>query len=88
MANRLWERSTRPQTAELDLYSWRSTRAQSDVTLRSVLNGIGKVADAFLTLIPALVALLFILQAAHMAEQPSPTQRPARLEMSVNQPGR
>ena len=82
MATRPCTQSAGPQ--DLDLYSWRNTRASSDVTVRSILQGVGKAADIFLTLIPALVAVLFILQAAHMAEEISPRES-ARIKISVEQ---
>lgn len=82
MAARLRIQTTRPRPKELDLYSWRGTRPASEVTLRSVLEGVGRAADLFLTLIPALVAVLFILQAAHMAEH-SPSGESVRIQTSV-----
>lgn len=82
MASRLRIQPKRSARGELDLYSWRGTRPASEVTLRSVLGGVGKVADLFLTLIPALVAVLFILQAVHMAEHASP-QETVQIETSV-----
>ena len=82
MAARLRIQTKKPPREELDLYSWRGTRPASEVTLSSVLAGVGKAADLFLTLIPALVAVLFILQAVHMAD-PASSQETVRVETSV-----
>ncbi|MDQ3954954.1 MAG: hypothetical protein M3285_05325 [Actinomycetota bacterium] len=82
MATRLRLQTRKRAREELDLYSWRGTRPASEVTLRSVVAGVGKAADLFLTLIPALVAVLFILQAAHMAEHGT-AQETVRIETSV-----
>jgi hypothetical protein len=87
MATRPARQTIRAPRGELDLYSWRGTRPGPDISLRSVLEGAGKVADLFLTLIPALVAVLFILQAVHMAESmPQGTaQETARVHTSVEE---
>ena len=87
MAARIRIQTRKPRRRELDLYSWRETRPRSDLTLRSVLDGVGRAADLFLTLIPALGAVLFIVQAAHMAEHTSPRET-ARIETSAEKGGR
>ena len=70
----------RRKEKELDLYSWRRTRARSDLTCRAALQKLGKAIDVAFHLLPALCAIVLVLVAYQMAqsgEYAAGTERPA-----------
>ncbi len=75
---------------ELDLYSWSQTRPRSDLTLRMVVDKVGRATDIALHLVPAFFALLLVLMAYQMAESGRYSGRadtPTSVRTELRQPG-
>ena len=55
------------RTDDLSLYSWRQTRARSELPLGAVVERFGRAIDIAMHLVPALIAVLLMVMAFQMA---------------------